>query len=907
MSGSVVGGRAGGGEGGRVGNRNSGDPSQSTYYQNLSIKVEHQVNSFGVDCTGQYAVLAARKGLFILDLEAPEKPSKTLPHNSKWEVTDVQWSPHKECSTLIATTSNQKALIWNISSEKYPLQNVLHTHTRAITDLQWSWLDKNLLATCSQDSHIHIWDIRDPRKPATSMHTYSHVSQVKWNKHNERILASSQGGEVTVWDMRNPQKQNQPINHITAHWNKIYGLDWSPKSEQLLVTCSQDKCVKVWNVDAPRLPQATLQASDPVWRSRYTPFGEGLVTLLVPNNQEVSNSASLWDFHNLREPVHVFKGHTDNIKEFDWRIGSDDRYQLVTWSKDQTLRLWSIDEDLKRRLGHMPARIRTISAGSSGGMVSAKYSTSYEDRVETNFNTPKIQNLGQELSLVNLRVPNVLVEELSTQKRRSCSVVAKCDQMTVRLVITFPPGYPNQVVPIFEIVHGTSVSSKLKMEIKELLRTEAAKHVESFRSCLEPCMRALVKRLEDLNAEGPSYDDIDDNAGTLDENIPFPRFCGATFSGCGKLVTFCAFSYGKITNEEKGRTPRSYDMQHEYFADSQRNALTYSSSIYRPSQNSFHEETYGSLSDDEQFDNLYSIDSHFYSSQPISMRSRTESTSRMGRSSRPPQKRVSAIPFCLTGFPDCNTQVHIRLLSKCLPFNPQLAYLYKVEGQSQHEICVHNMKAAQSFFRKDLADAWEMMTLITDTTIIPKFASKEFQFTNPWFQHPFARPLVKNLLGYFSSMKDVQTLAALACVVLQPLVLESSKLFHIHNAKFLDPMDHQERANLSKKSGQEHLLFENTLVDKEEAGKLHAYILAYAELLHRWGLLNARQEVLKFVPQWNWRDITSMLGKECKECASDVILGSDTLTTTKNGFGSIHFAQQGVVANVRTLKGKVAV
>jgi hypothetical protein len=37
--------------------------------------------------------LGARKGLFIVDLQNPYDPPRFLPHNSSWEVADVQVSP----------------------------------------------------------------------------------------------------------------------------------------------------------------------------------------------------------------------------------------------------------------------------------------------------------------------------------------------------------------------------------------------------------------------------------------------------------------------------------------------------------------------------------------------------------------------------------------------------------------------------------------------------------------------------------------------------------------------------------------------------------------------------------------------------------------------------------------------
>lgn len=63
-------------------------------------------------------------------------------------------------------------------------------------------------------------------------------------------------------------------------------------------------------------------------------------------------------------PVEVFEGHTDVVKEFVWRKGGPgalaarrtrplgsvlistiDEFQLITWSKDRTLRFWPVDND----------------------------------------------------------------------------------------------------------------------------------------------------------------------------------------------------------------------------------------------------------------------------------------------------------------------------------------------------------------------------------------------------------------------------------------------------------------------------------------------------------------------------------------------------------------------------------
>jgi len=44
--------------------------------------------------------------------------------------------------------------------------------------------------------------------------------------------------------------------------------------------------------------------------------------------------------------IETFEGHSDVVKEFVWRKGNNGDSQLITWSKDRTLRFWPIDAEV---------------------------------------------------------------------------------------------------------------------------------------------------------------------------------------------------------------------------------------------------------------------------------------------------------------------------------------------------------------------------------------------------------------------------------------------------------------------------------------------------------------------------------------------------------------------------------
>nr|KAJ3419067.1 hypothetical protein HK105_007446 [Polyrhizophydium stewartii] len=302
----------------------------------------------------------SKRGLYVVDLEHPFGQPRFFQHLTKWDVADVQWNPHASRSNWIASTSNQKALIWNLelgvaaagtvpqASNKH-VEFVLSKHDRAVSDMHWSPFHPESIATCSYDAFVHLWDLRmGADKPSNSFSSWTAgATQVKYNRINERILASAHDTDVRIWDVR---KGSQPITVLTAHMSKIYGIDWSRRHENEIITCSQDMLVKAspdsasvsaqfWNITQPRLCQSTITTTAPVWRSRFTvsarqdrpvgterrligrpfpftqPFGDAVVTM--PHRRD--NNLYLWSCDDKTTPIYTFSGHTDSPIEFVWR------------------------------------------------------------------------------------------------------------------------------------------------------------------------------------------------------------------------------------------------------------------------------------------------------------------------------------------------------------------------------------------------------------------------------------------------------------------------------------------------------------------------------------------------------------------------------------------------------------
>ena len=286
----------------------------------------------------------------------------------------------------------------------------------------------------------------------------------------------------------------------------------------------------------------------------------------------------------FEQPLHSFVGHSDVVLDFGWYNKNDNEYELITWSKDNTLRIWKVDSGLltqpspEDNMVHSFADFASdeindnqsssdstedttdsgaikrpntleLSNTETKPLVEATERKSVHSSQESEVKKPQtpetpvnsvIPNLTQEFSLINVSIPNIEIEELNATKR-VCTITATTS-ITCRLKMTFPPGYPNHVAPRFEFsfVNGaTAPSEEVKNQLLKVLQTTAFHQVRRNRTCLEPCLRQFIDTLKRLTGsttnqllQQPTLIDMlpSHHYGSyLDASVPFPRTSGARF------------------------------------------------------------------------------------------------------------------------------------------------------------------------------------------------------------------------------------------------------------------------------------------------------------------------------------------------------------------------------------------
>nr|XP_027201806.1 GATOR complex protein WDR59-like [Dermatophagoides pteronyssinus] len=720
--------------------------------------------------------LVSRRSISIIRTDNLAKIDSVIARETKWDTTHAEFSPPDP--KQLAITNAQTINIYNIDDQSNWLMHTLNGHTRTITDLNWSCKEPNILASASFDNYIYIWDLRETRKPIYLMYSISGATQIKWSKMNENILATSHEGDVRIWDKR---KSNMPLHYVSTYLAKITGIDWSPFYENKFLTCSQDGSIKLWDLIncSKGKSEYHMTTGLPIWKARYTPFGNGLMTALVPQMRRTgeNNSLWMWKIDSLDQPIHSFAGHLDVVLDFGWNIIDSDDYELITWARDNTFRLWKVNpnefvrqiqdssstddqhdhhtDDISSDFDSQSAKLSNLDLSKSSDLsspISEKCESNQNEFDNLEDKSDKVFSLKQEFSLFNSNIANLMIEELNVNKRFCIASIKS--SIICRLKIFFPINYPN-TIPVFTFLNDQPVPSfnsnttkllddKTKKEILTDLQSTATFLVKHNRNCLEKCLRQFVHLIE----ESTSLNLIQTNSNTntnikqtisdylpthqyvsyLDASVPFPRTSGARFCSSEILVCFGRPPHLEQMNVPTEYTPRSLSALSSYLV---KHVGAYNSNHMNAK------------------DNIPSISSFYIDSSK---------KHRSFRKVHQYQEKKS---------PNLCGPVMVFSVAKLLPISRHLAEQYIVPTPKSNiiNLCELNAKIANTSGRRDLLQTWHLVRISAEIYLKNRFLSSE-ELNSHWSRHPFGGKMIQSIIEhYVLKCNDIQTAAMISSVI----------------------------------------------------------------------------------------------------------------------------------------------
>ena len=166
----------------------------------------------------------------------------------------LNWSK-QELGLLACGTNDGVISLFRPANETFSdfvkSEHLIKAHEQSVEDIQFSPAQTQVLASCSADKSIKVFDLRDPSSMlSSSISINSHnsdVNVISWNTKNPNLLASGDDeGIFKVFDLRYPTKS--AITDIQFHQDSICSIEWQPHDEWTLTVGSLDSRVSLWDL-----------------------------------------------------------------------------------------------------------------------------------------------------------------------------------------------------------------------------------------------------------------------------------------------------------------------------------------------------------------------------------------------------------------------------------------------------------------------------------------------------------------------------------------------------------------------------------------------------------------------------------------------------------------------------------
>lgn len=200
-----------------------------------------------MDCRslGLQAYIGANNHV-IQDLYRALMPSENpdLLHSSHGGIFNLSFAP--EGSILVAATEGKSILIFDPLNHRL-IREVPHAHTDCVNYARF--LDSRTFATCSDDTTVALWDVRNLSRKIRSLVGHSNwVKNIEYASAEGLLVTSGFDGSIHTWDINKFSENGTEFQRI-FYTNGLMRMRLTPDNQKMVICTTGGYLVVIHDLD----------------------------------------------------------------------------------------------------------------------------------------------------------------------------------------------------------------------------------------------------------------------------------------------------------------------------------------------------------------------------------------------------------------------------------------------------------------------------------------------------------------------------------------------------------------------------------------------------------------------------------------------------------------------------------
>lgn len=243
--------------------------------------------------------------------------------------------------------------LWSMPNVKKV--STLKGHTQRATDVAYSPVHKNHLATASADRTAKYWNDQGALLGTFKGHL-ERLARIAFHPSGKYLGTASYDKTWRLWDVETEEE----LLLQEGHSRSVYGLDFHHDGS-LAASCGLDALARVWDLRTGRSVLALEGHVKSILGISFSPNGYHLAT------GGEDNTCRIWDLRK-KKSLYTIPAHSNLISQV--KFEPQEGYFLVTASYDMTAKVWSGRDfkPVKTLLGH-EAKVTSLDVLGDGGYI----------------------------------------------------------------------------------------------------------------------------------------------------------------------------------------------------------------------------------------------------------------------------------------------------------------------------------------------------------------------------------------------------------------------------------------------------------------------------------------------------------------------------------------------------------